>query len=232
MRETAERLADGMWLRRTWYDAGRVRSETVVADRNGAPSAAVCGPHRDFDLDGRLVREVLIAPGSMPLSIDEYEQARRADPRLPPPTIPPPPTEAYDAFVAAQKSDPRYTAIRRDESDRFCTERLNGGASAALAALLGRGIPVMIGERSRRQSATIVEKIRALPCKTVHAVDIETVALPGEPAVLNVDSFVLELPDVPSERGTVRRAVGPWVRAAGYDVEEDLGQRFMFIRIK
>lgn len=77
-----------------------------------------------------------------------------------------------------------------------------------------------------------MEKIRALPCKTVHAVDIEPVALPGEPAVLNVDSFVLELPDVPSERGTVRRAVGPWVRAAGYDVEEDLGQRFMFIRIK
>jgi len=121
VRETAERLADGMWLRRTWYDADRVRSETVLADRNGAPSAAVCGPHRDFDLDGRLVREVLIAPGSMPLSIDEYEQARRADPRLPPPTVPPPPTEAYDAFVAAQKSDPRYTAIRRDESDRFCT---------------------------------------------------------------------------------------------------------------
>jgi hypothetical protein len=149
VRETAERLADGMWLRRTWYDADRVRSETVVADRNGAPSAAVCGPHRDFDPDGRLVREVLIAPGRVPLSIDEYEEARRADPRLPPPTVPPPPTEAYDAFVAAQKSDPRYTAIRRDESDRFCTERLNGGASATLAALLGRGVPIMIGERSR-----------------------------------------------------------------------------------
>jgi len=232
MRETAERLADGTWLRRTWYDADRVRSETVVADRNGAPSAAVCGPHRDFDLDGRLVREVLIAPGSMPLSIDEYEQARRPDPRLPPPTVPPPPTEAYDAFVAAQKSDPRYTAIRRDESDRFCTERLNGGASAALAALLGRGIPVMIGDRSRRQSATIVEKIRALPCKAVHAVEVETVTLPGDPAVLSVDSFVLELPDAPAERRAVRRTVGPWVRAAGYDVEEDLGQRFMFIRIK
>ena len=83
MRETAERLADGMWLRRTWYDADRVRSETVVADRNGATLTAF-----------------------------------------------------------------------------------------------------------------------------------------------------LELPDEPSERGAVRRAVGPGVRAAGYDVEDDLGQRFMFIRIK
>jgi len=231
VRETAERIADGMWLKRTWYDADRVRSETVVADRNGAPSAAVCGPHRDFDLDGRLVREVLIAPGSMPLSIDEYEEARRADPRLPPPTVPPPPPEAYDAFVVAQKSDPRYTAIRRDESDRFCTERLSGGA-VALAALLGRGVPVMIGERSRRQSAAILEKIRALPCKAVHAVDVESAALPGKPVVLSVESFVLELPDAPAERRVVRRTVGPWARATGYDVEEDLGQRFMFVRIK
>jgi len=93
-------------------------------------------------------------------------------------------------------------------------------------------LPFMIGERSRRQSATILGKIRALPCKTVHAVDFESVARPGEPAVLSVDSFVLELPDGPVERKAVRRAVGPWVRAAGYDVEEELGQRFMFIRIK
>jgi len=232
MRETAERIAEGMWLKRTWYDASRVRSETVVQDRDGAPSNTVCGPHRDFDLDGRLVREVLIAPGSMPLSIDEYEEARRADPRLPPPTVQLPPPDAYAAFVAAQKSDPRYTAIRRDESDRFCTERLNDGASVSLAVLLGRGVPIMIGERSRRQSATIVEKIRALPCKAVHAVEVESVTLPSEAAVLSVDSFVLELPDAPAERRAVRRAVGPWVRAAGYDVEEELGQRFMFVRIK
>src|SRR5262245_66024907 len=53
-------------------------------------------------------------------------------------------------------------------------------------------LPFMIGERSRRQSATILGKIRALPCKTVHAVDFESVARPGEPAVLSVDSFVLE----------------------------------------
>ena len=139
MRETAERIAEGMWLKRTWYDASRVRSETVVQDRDGAPSNTVCGPHRDFDLDGRLVREVLIAPSSTPLSIDEYEQARRADPRLPPPTVQLPPPGAYAAFVAAQKSDPRYTAIRRDESDRFCTERLDDGASVSLAVLLGRG---------------------------------------------------------------------------------------------
>ena len=230
MRETAERIADGMWLKRAWYDASRVRSETVVQDRDGAPSNTVCGPHRDFDLDGRLVREVLIAPGSMPLSIDEYEQARRADPRLPTVQLPPP--DAYAAFVAAQKSDPRYTAIRRDESDRFCTERLNDGASVSLAVLLGRGVPIMIGERSRRQSATIVEKIRALPCKAVHAVEVESVTLPSEAAVLSVDGFVLELPDAPADRRAVRRTVGPWVRAAGYDVEEELGQRFMFVRIK
>src|SRR5262245_22855742 len=162
-----------MWLKRTWYDAHRVRSESVVEDRNGAPSAGVCGPHRDFDLDGRLVREVLIASGRMLLSIDEYEEGRRADPRLPAPTVPPPPPEAYPAFLAAQKTDPRYAAIRRDESDRFCVERLNGGASVALVALLDRGLPIVIGERSRRQNATILKKIRALPCKTVHAVDVE-----------------------------------------------------------
>jgi len=130
-----------MWLKRAWYDASRVRSETIVQDRDGAPSAAVWGPHRDFDLDGLLVREVLIASGRM-VSIEQYEEARRADPRLPAPTVPPPPLEAYSGFLAAQKSDPRYAAIRRDESDRFCTERLHGGAAASLAELLGRGTPI------------------------------------------------------------------------------------------
>src|SRR5262249_59987941 len=65
VRETAERLGDGMWLKRAWYDASRVRSETVVQDRDGAPSAAVWGPHRGFDLDRLLVREVLIASGRL-----------------------------------------------------------------------------------------------------------------------------------------------------------------------
>jgi len=220
-----------MWLKRTWYDEHRVRSETVVAEADGGPSSAACGPHREFDIDGRPVREVLIASGRV-LSIDEYRAARDADHRLPSPTLPPPTPEEYRQFRAALDSDPRYVALRRSDSDRFCTDLLERADAATLPARAARGCRIFVGQRSRRRSDAILRTPAEAPCNNVYAVVLQTEELPGDDVGLAVGAFVLGVPLAPADRGAVWQTARASVQSAGYVLDADIGQRFMFLKIK
>jgi hypothetical protein len=46
------------------------------------------------------------------------------------------------------------------------------------------------------------------------------------------DHFVLELPDDQLQRRSIFKTVSPWLRASGYDLADDLGERLVFLKIK
>ncbi|CAN5162275.1 hypothetical protein BH11PSE11_BH11PSE11_17780 [soil metagenome] len=167
-----------------------------------------------------------------PLSVPEYEQARKRNAWLPPPTMPPPTREAYQAFLAAQKNDSRYLALARDERDRFCEEVMRDGKAGKLAEIVSTGVLVLVGEQTKRKSANIIRKALALPCKAVYAIDPIADNLPSGESFVNFDGFVIELSDLVEDRRSTFRTISAWVRGQGFDDSNDIGQRLEFFSIK
>ena len=90
---------------------------------------------------------------------------------------------------------------------------------------------VQFGERSREESETILQSLSRAPFTNVYLVDGREM-LPPEDVYFDVSEVVLELPTEVALRRSVWGVVRPWVNSSGYDLEEDIGQRFLFIRIK
>jgi hypothetical protein len=168
MRETITTIAGDYCLVRWWYDGSRVRTETFVRMDPAWSIKSPYGPHRDYDLDGRLVREIFLLPTKV-LSLAEYEEARSRDPVLPPPTVPPPTGDMYEAFQRERMSDPRYREIERNDREAFCSERLREEGTKRLGQVLAECSGIVVGERSQRASATLLRSMSALPCREVYA---------------------------------------------------------------
>jgi hypothetical protein len=232
MKETVEQLSNGSWVRRRWYDETRIAQETWVCGPGDLDSLKPHGPCRQYDLDGNLIRELLAANGRAVRSIAEYDEARREDPRLPARTEPEPPHRLFQAYLIAREKDPRYQALARQESDRFSLERLRAGNPQPFAEIVSRGVLVLVGERGERESRSIVHALLRIPCKAVHALETESGNLPDGRVVVGVGEFLIELSGEAEERRKAFRTVEPWVREQGYEPSADIGQRFLFAKIK
>jgi hypothetical protein len=232
MRETVEQLPNGSWVRRSWYDDTRVALETWVCGPSELESLKPHGPCRQYDLDGRLIRELLAANGRAVRSTAEYEEARRQDPRLPARTDPEPPHRLFQDYLIAREKDPRYQELARQENDQFCEGRLRAGNPQPLAEIASRGVLVLVGERGERESRSILRALLRVPCKAVHALETESGSLPDGRAVVGVGEFLIELSGKAEERRKAFRTVEPWVREQGYEPSADIGQKFLFAKIK
>lgn len=51
-------------------------------------------------------------------------------------------------------------------------------------------------------------------------------------AVLSLGAFVIDLPEILEDRKHVLRRVGPWIRKQGYEVPKDIGQKYLYCRVK
>lgn len=226
MRETREEVAEGVFRALTWFDGNRVSLERFVSVVDGHEISV--GPLRYYDLDGNVVQEALFTPGVDCPSPEQYEAARAQYSWLPAALDPPP--ERWREYKRTQKTDPRYLEVQRTEVDDHSRALLAAPGVLSLRAPELQQRRAIVGERSEAASKVLLEKLRKSACKDVWAVDTRLLQDGGE--VFDFNGFVLELPDGADERRAVRKLIGPWVRADGFELEPEMGQQYQYISLK
>lgn len=207
-------IKNGTGVQCLWHPNGRLMGEFSWVDGQWT------GRQRAYFEDGELAGETYWL-GNEKVSRKRYHQACAQNPNLP----------RYQDKGSVPLAQPEKDPIPRGDITRTLAVHLLQGSRVreALAWLQESRQPSRsLGEATGQdQAIQLITKLYSLGAVTIHAVQIN-----GDPAEdQNTGHLVIELPQEQKQRRKLLRFCGRLARAAGFDPEPDLGQRYMLVTL-
>ncbi len=211
-------MHDGTGVMKTWYPSGGVQFEISYVDRRQQ------GGHFFYDENGEVLSQSYYIAGRE-VSKKKYIEACQQDESLP-------------RYAILEKEKPKSRKIKKSftkheqspEGGEFFSRFLGApDTREALEWLKGRGDGIRtLGELPDTESSVdLVEEVYRLGAVKVWAGEIDA----DDPDVQGSGRLVIELPHDKAARRHVLKWCAGWAEKRGFEADEDIGQKHVFVML-